>query len=438
MKSPVAEPPASVTARDKLSLPAAAPAHHSLLAYWCVVGTHAVVDVFPIIIISLMIVLQQRLSLTAWQETVVWISLPIFSGGLQPLFAWLGDRYNTRLAGPLGLALGAVCIGSIGFAQSFGQLMALHIVGVIGVGMYHPAAAATAGQLGSRALRHGRAFALSLFVASGMVGHTIGPIIGTRFNAWFGMTSLAWLIPPSLVAAVVLYLTMRHAPHRPHNHHELHSSFTTAESRTRWTAAVLLSMQNSVRFTVNTAMYILFNYWAAWRIAADKDAAAILNGNLTAATTIGMGIGALISGRFFRPGTEKVAFALTAFGGAVCVALTSVAGQWGSWAACAAALLAAIGYFSTIPASVGLGQRLLPSHASLVTALLLGVGWMIGALARPLATIVLGVDSLDDAPTLTSGDFTRGFVTFGGLLAVSGVLALLMPSRAIHDAARHD
>ena len=79
---------------------------------------------------------------------------------------------------------------------------------------------------------------------------------------------------------------------------------------------------------------------------------------------------------------------------------------------CAAALLSAIGFFSTIPVSVGLGQRLLPTHASLVTALLLGVGWMVGALARPLATLVLGVSSLDDASLLTHGDFTRAFLAF--------------------------
>jgi MFS family permease len=408
---------------------------HPRTGYWLTVASHAVVDVFPMVVISLMIVLQDRLALTQWQETAVWVATPIFSGIIQPLAAWLGDRYDTRLAGPLGLACGAVCLGSIGFAQSFWQLIALQIVGVIGVGMYHPAAAAVAGQTGSRALRHGRAFALSIFVFSGMVGHTLGPIIATRINHWFGMTHIAWLIGPSILMAIVMYAVTRKASHRPDNHHELHAALSASESRDRWLTAILLSAQNAIRFTVNTGMYILFSYWAAWRISHDPDAAAIVNGNLTAATTIGMGAGALLGGRFTRRGNEKIVFVVTALGGAVCVSVINVAGLWASAAMYGAAMLAAVGFFFTVPPSVGLAQRLLPGHASLATSMLLGVAWVIGALSRPITSGLLGGAQLDKADALTAGDFNRAFIGFAVLLALAGVVALLMPARTLRAAA---
>ena len=411
------------------------PPTHPRTGYWLTVASHAVVDFFPMVVISLMIVLQDRLALTQWQETAVWVATPIFSGIIQPLAAWLGDRYDTRLAGPLGLACGAVCLGSIGFAQSFWQLIALQIVGVVGIGMYHPAAAAVAGQTGSRALRRGRAFALSIFVFSGMVGHTLGPIIATRINDWFGMTHIAWLIGPSMLMAIVMYAVTRNASHRPDNHHELHAALSASESRDRWLTAVLLSLQNAIRFTVNNGMYILFSYWAAWHISHDPDAAAIVNGNLTAATTIGMGIGALLGGRFMRPGREKIAFAVTALGGAACVSVINVAGIWASAAMYLAAMLAAMGFFSTIPASVGLAQRLLPRHASLATSLLLGVAWMIGALSRPITSGLLGGARLDKANALAAADFNRAFIGFALLLTLAGVLALLMPARTLRAAA---
>ncbi len=424
-----------------------AAARHPRYDYWIVVGSHAVVDMFPMFIISLMIVLQDRLALSRGQETAVWMATPIFSGLFQPLFAWLGDRYDTRIAGPLGLAVGAVCIGSIGFAQSFWQLIVLQIVGVIGIGIFHPTAAAIAGQAGTRTLHRGRAFALSLFVASGMVGHTLGPILATRVNHWFGMAHLAWIIPPTLVFCVLLHLATRHTRHRPDNHQALRAALNRAQARARWYAAVLLSGQNAVRFTVNTGMFILFSYWAASRIPDDPDAAAVLNGNLAAAMTIGMGVGALLAGRFFRPGTEKVAFAATAFGGAVFVGVFNIAGDWGRMlfgeGAAAmvptylVAMLAAIGFFSTVPTSVGLGQRLLPSHAGLVTAMLLGVAWVVGALARPFSSLFLGGIKLDEASTLTDAALNRAFGGFAVLLAVAGVLALMMPSRLLREAARH-
>jgi FSR family fosmidomycin resistance protein-like MFS transporter len=429
------------------SAPDAAAVRHPRYDYWIVVASHALVDVFPMFIVSLVIVLQDRLALTRGQETAVWVATPIFSGLIQPLMAWLGDRYNTRLAGPLGLAMGAVCIGSIGFAQSFWQLIVLQIVGVIGIGMYHPTAAAVAGQTGARALPYGRAFALSLFVASGMLGHTLGPIIATRVNDWFGMAHLAWIIPPTLVAAVMLHLATRDTPHRHHDHHELQAALSPAQARARWYIAALLSGQNALRFTVNTGMFILFSYWAASRIPDDPNAAAILNGNLAAALTIGMGVGALVAGRWLRPGTEKVAFAATAFGGAVFVGSINIAGDWGlamfggtglvNAPAYLAASLAAVGFFSTVPPSVGLGQRLLPSHTGLVTSLLLGIGWVIGALARPYSSALLGGVKLDEAGLLTDAALNRGFAGFAVLLALSGVLALLMPAATIRDAARH-
>jgi FSR family fosmidomycin resistance protein-like MFS transporter len=343
--------------------------------------------------------------------------------------------------------MGAVCIGSIGFAQSFWQLIVLQIVGVIGIGMYHPTAAAVAGQTGARALPYGRAFALSLFVASGMLGHTLGPIIATRVNDWFGMAHLAWIIPPTLVAAVMLHLATRDTPHRHHDHHELQAALSPAQARARWYTAALLSGQNALRFTVNTGMFILFSYWAASRIPDDPNAAAILNGNLAAALTIGMGVGALAAGRWLRPGTEKVAFAATAFGGAVFVGSINIAGDWGlamfggtglvNAPAYLAASLAAVGFFATVPPSVGLGQRLLPSHTGLVTSLLLGIGWVIGALARPYSSALLGGVKLDEAGQLTDAALNRGFAGFAALLALSGVLALLMPAATIRDAARH-
>jgi MFS family permease len=453
LKSGIARPTTALSGADRevpvtaVPAPGTAAARHPRYDYWIVVASHALVDVFPMFIVSLMIVLQDRLALTRGQETTVWVITPIFSGLIQPLMAWLGDRYNTRLAGPLGLAMGAVCIGSIGFAQSFGQLIVLQIFGVIGVGMYHPTAAAVAGQTGARALPYGRAFALSLFVASGMLGHTLGPIIATRVNDWFGMAHLAWIIPPTLVAVVMLHLATRDTPHRHDDHRALQAALTPEQARARWYTAVLLSGQNALRFTVNTGMFILFSYWAASRIPGDPDAAAILNGNLAAALTIGMGVGALAAGRWLRPGAEKIAFAVLAFGGAVCVGSINLAGNWGQSVfegtglvnapAYVAAALAAIGFFATVPSSVGLGQRLLPSHTGLATSLLLGIGWVIGALARPYSSALLGGARLDEAHLLTDAALNRGFTGFAVLLALSGVLALLMPDATLRDAARH-
>ncbi len=403
--------------------------------YWLVAASHALIDVFPMIITSLMIVLQHRLRLTPGQETAVWVIGPIFSGAFQPLFAWLGDRHDTRLAAPVGLAIAAACIGSIGFAQNFAQLVALQIVGVIGAGIYHPAAAAVAGQIGSRA-RLGRGFALSIFVAAGMVGHVVGPTLATRMNEWFGMESLAWLIPPTLAAALALHLALRRAPHRPHDHREHHASLSPRALRLRWVAALLLTIQSAFRNTVNTGLFILINYWAAAKVPNDPDAAAVLNGQLLTAATIGMAGGALFAGRLFPPGSERLSYAVASLLGALCTGAVNVVSEWGMILACVVTSLAGVGLFAPIPSTLGLGQRLLPGHAALMTAMVLGVAWMFGAAARPICAWHLGGASLEAAAQIGSAGFNRAFLGMALLLAAAGALALFMPPSAVRAASQ--
>jgi len=222
--------------------------------------------------------------------------------------------------------------------------------------------------------------------------------------------------------------------HRPEDHHDHHRAFEAHELRERWWTVLLLCGQNSIRFAVNTAIYIVFNYWAASRIA-DSNEAALLTGRLLAATTIGMGVGALGAGWIIRPGREKAPFVLTAFGSAACVAAMCAASRLGVWPMYAAAFLAAVGFFATVPPSVGLGQRLLPGHASLVSSLLLGVGWLLGALARPVTARLLGVNELADASTIPTRAFDTAFIGLAVLLVFAGILALFMPRDAVAAAA---
>jgi len=145
----------------------------TLARYWTVVGTHVVIDLFPIFFSSLLLVLRNDLNLTDSQVKIVYALTPLFSGPPQILFAWLSDKFDTRVFGPIGLLVGGVCISSIGFAENFWQLIALEVVGVLGVGAYHPIAVSLAGELGGRAMRHGRAWAVSIFFAGGMLGRAV-------------------------------------------------------------------------------------------------------------------------------------------------------------------------------------------------------------------------------------------------------------------------
>lgn len=417
--------------------------------YWYVAATHAIVDIFPMFFTSLIIVLRRDLSLTEAQVGMIFMATPIFSGALQPFFAWWGDRYDTRLAGPLGLAVGALCIGSIGFAQNFGQLIALQIVGVIATGAYHPAATSVAGQMGGRIFSNGRGMAISIFLAAGMLGHSLGPIYATRINDAFGTKWLIVVVPLALVGAVILHRVMRRVPHRHEDHHAIRDSFTSEQRRERWVVVGLLTAQNCIKYCVNVGMFILFAYWARTIIPEDPDKASNLNGNLSAAMTLGMGVSVLVVGKLLRNGGEKRVFVGTALIGGVVLASTGLVGDWarnladGAWwgmvPSYVLAFVMAASFFSCIPASIGLGQRLQPSHTALVTSLLMGFGWMFGALSRPFASALLGHVELEDAGAmLEPGRVHIAFAAFGSLLVFAAILAAVMPAKTLNEAAAHE
>ncbi|MCA9311471.1 MAG: MFS transporter [Phycisphaerales bacterium] len=443
------ETAAEPTGRRDDSPPAPLPRERAAVAYWLLNASHAVIDIFPIFMTSLMIVFQDKLALTEGQVTILYMATPIFSGLFQPFFAWWTDHRDTRFCGWFGLVLGGVCISSIGLAQNFWQLLLLQAVGVIGTGMYHPIGAALAGQLGHRAMRHGRAMAISVFIAAGMIGQTAGPLICTRINDLFGLGHLLWLIAPALLTAFILHRATSHLPHRHDNHREIHASFPPGERRRRVAAVALLTASNSARFICNIGLFVMFNHWARAHIPADADSAANLNGNLSSAMTLGMCISVLIAGRLIKPGREKGAFILASLIGAVFVGGFGFIGEWCwglreqvGWIALvhlyAVASATAIGFFSTVPTSVGLAQRILPGHTGMASALMMGVGWTVSALAKPAAGVFVGGVPLDQSHTIPTPRLQMAFVGFAGFVLLAAVLVALVPGRLLRDVARYN
>ncbi|GEM_PF-1186899 len=445
-------------------------AHAKRLAtfrYGVLSASHALIDVFPILFIVLNLPLKDRLGLTAWQVDAVYMATPIFSGLLQPVFAWMSDKLNTRVFSPLGLLIGCVCISSIGFAQNFWQLIALQIVGVIATGFYHPVSTALAGQTAARAFKGGRALAVGLFIAAGMVGQSLSSYLTPQLVDKAGMTALVWYMIPGILMAVVLHMVIRHIPHRAADHHEVAARVPKSERLKRWLVVGSLTVQNCLRFTVNVGLFAMFNVWAASKIVfapAGDDADALraaervadieaskVAGTLIAATTVGMGLSVVVSGYLSRRGHERLWLALLSFVGAAVVAslgfvgdlvvtqpFTKAPGLVELAPLMLLAALAPIGFFSTFPIAASLGQRLQPAHTSVVMSLLMGVGWAVSASNVLLARLFLG-DSVRDAPQTASAlTINTAFLGFAALLLLAGILAAAMPKRIVASVAHED
>src|SRR5207247_1468616 len=122
----------------------------------------------------------------------------------------------TRWVVSLGPALGILCVSLIGFAAGPASLIALLLVGGLGMGAFHPEAAAGVVEAsGTRAAR-----CLALFSFGGMVGLGVGPVVSGALAHRHGLPSLAWLLLPGLLLLGLLLLYGRPAsgPHPARQH----------------------------------------------------------------------------------------------------------------------------------------------------------------------------------------------------------------------------
>jgi MFS transporter, FSR family, fosmidomycin resistance protein len=395
--------------------------------------SHAVIDIYPIFFASLSLALKERLGMDNFQIALMFATGPIVSGLPQAFFAWATDKLDSRVFAWLGLLIGAVCICSIGFAQNFWQLWALQVIGLLGTGAYHPIGAALAGQLGGQVRARsghnaGRAFGVSVFYTAGMVGGFLGAVLCTRINKEFGMVHLAWLMIPGFVLTWAIWAATHKMGHRQAGHRAHHASIEPDEARARWRTVWLLFIGNVSRFTVNTALPVLFMVWAESRIPDDPDAASKLNGDLLAALTVGMGIFGISAGRLTPIGREKKSMAILTVLGAGAIAVCGYAGtHMGVWAMFVAAGLSSLGFAAIIPTTISLAQRLLPGRTGLASGLMLGSSWGLSFTAPWLAEWFLG-SKLDVAHTLPPGVIDFAFVGFAGLMIVALVTSLMMPT----------
>ncbi|MFG0243378.1 MAG: MFS transporter [Phycisphaerales bacterium JB054] len=406
-----------------------------------ILGAHTVTDFFSFLFIPILSVLEGRLDMTPRQGAIILSTGAVCSGLIQPLVAWLGDRFDTRMLSPLSLATAVICISLVGQASNFWHLLVIQIIGTAGIGAFHPAAAAAVGQLSGRK----RSLGVSLFFFTGMAGGVLGNNLSPFMQRQFGLPNYIWLVIPGLLTALALAWAIRRVPHRHHTAAAQHQSWSQEESRARWFAIGVLYTGNVLRFTVNMMLVQLVIRWtehavlvreaAAQLTPALRESAAQLNGPMQGAMQIGMAGGGLMAGAFLRTHHEKAAIVAVPIVGALAVlAFPYTPGAVESLnivsmlmpAAFVLAIATGVGYAGVVPVTIALAQRLLPHRTALASGLMLGGAWGIAAIGPPIAQMLINALGL-----------TPAFAITAALLAVAGLMSLALPSKLLSRVSPH-
>jgi MFS transporter, FSR family, fosmidomycin resistance protein len=365
---------------------------------------HLTVDTYAGVIPVMYPLLIGRFKLSLATVGLVSLAYSGMAAVSQPLFGFLADRFGTRFTG---LALGwtALTFSLVGFVTTFPLLLLLAFASGLGSGAFHPM-----GALDVRALLPAwrRSAGMSVYVTAGTVGVAIGPLIGILVFGLFGIHGTGFLIVPGVATGGYLLWRMRGtvaATTRSAAH------LTTGVQRVPvFALAVVIGVMMSRSWTVNVFQAFTPTWYK--ELGYGPEFYGPLATTLVLASAVGtVGCGTLAD-RFGRRTVILVTLVLSA---PAIYLYTAFPGPWAFASAILIGFLAA----STAPLMLLMAQQLMADRAGLASGLVMGLGFVTGALGIPINGAI--ADSIG---------LQKSLMTHVALVIVTIAIAWFLPSEA--------
>ena len=329
---------------------------------------HLTVDTYAGVIPVLYPILIGRFRLSLATVGLVSLAYSGMAAVSQPLFGVLADRFGTRFTG-FALCWTALTFSLVGFVTSFPLLLLLAFASGLGSGAFHPL-----GALDVRALlpRLRRGAGMSVYVTAGTVGVAAGPLIGILVFGAFGIHGTGVLIIPGLITGGYLLWRMRG---RVESATGSSRRVSTAARVPVFALAVVIGVMMSRSWTVNVFQAFTPTWYK--QLGYGPEFYGPLATTLVLASAVGtVGCGTLAD----RYGRRTVILATLVLSVPAILLYTAFPGPW----AFASAILIGVLAASTAPLMLLMAQQLMAERAGLASGLVIGLGFVTGAIGIPI------------------------------------------------------
>ncbi len=325
---------------------------------------HFTIDAYSSFFLPLLPLLADRLGLNYAMVGGLTAMASLSSSFSQPLFGLVADRMRRPWFVAIGPLLAATFMASIGWATSYEALVALLVLGGVGVAMFHPQSASLAGATSAQ-----RGLAMSFWVTGGTLGWALGPAYATAIVHRFGLEQTWVAAIPGLAMCVFLFAWFARVPPREITHHE---RAPLSELRPVWRPLLMLYLTVVCRSAVSAGFATFLPLWVHERGGDVARGGWLVTVYLTLGALGGF-TGGWLADRF---GGRRVVVRSFAAAAPFYVAFFVVPDGWRF-------VMLIVGYCvlqASLPVNVVLGQELSPRHASIISSLLMGAAWGLGAL----------------------------------------------------------
>lgn len=166
---------------------------------------HFAVDTYSAFLNPIMPFIALKLGMSLVVATFVISISHICSSIIQPFFGYISDSIKKRFFVFWGLILASVFIPLIGIANSPFQLALFLVFGSMGIAFFHPQSTSFVKNYS----HSGTTKLMSIFLACGTMGYSLGPLFSSFIVKYFGLESLAYT---SVFGILVAFLTLLFVP----------------------------------------------------------------------------------------------------------------------------------------------------------------------------------------------------------------------------------
>lgn len=346
-------------------------------------GGHFTVDMYGGLLPVLYPLLTGRFELDLKTVGLVALAYSGASSVSQPAFGWIADRYGTRFTG-IALAWSAILFATIGFAPTFPLLIFFAALAGLGSGAFHPFGAISANAAIGDADRN---TAMSVYVMGGTLGVSIGPIVGALLFTVFGVHGTAIMLLPGVSIAIWLLFAMKTGS-VPGTHSKSYIPPLVKHAMPMAMIGIIVAVMMLRMFpTIG-----LQNFIPLWY--ADMGYGASFYGPLATVIVLSSAIGAFGAGTLAdRYGRRLVIVTSIILSLPAIWAFAEFPGQWGFLSGAVIGLLSG----STSPLLLVMGQQLMVGRAGIASGLLLGLGFVAGAIGTPVFGLIADLTSTQNA-----------------------------------------
>ena len=383
-------------------------------------GAHFLVDAFASSVHPLWPDLRDRLGGGPGMIQSAFLLWSVTTSASQLVFGYLGDRFRGGWLLWAGPAVGVACMGAVGLVQSMPALVALLMLGGLGVAAFHPEAATAVGQ----AMPGSRSRAMSLFATGGFIGQSIGPLGSGWISERYGLPAVSWNVLWGLVLVAALTPWLRKA-----------SRVLSQGAEGRGVTIPELVRRSGGRLGILMGVGILRTLPAAgapFALAFLLEARGVGNdriGLVQSAFFGGIGIGGLACAALVRGHRERTVLWLLPMASVPFLAACPMVSGWTMVAVSGLiGLVVGVG----LPVFISYGQQLVPEGPRVASSITMGVTWGLGGV---LVAGIMAVSDRLERPELAFDVFAASAM-LSAFACMRLPVALGLPTAALAPATR--